>query len=130
MMTLRPITLLAASVLISSLAAAEDRACTIEGTLTVMGQSEYSKDCIELDAGADIAILKRACDGLAEAGKHFGGEAGKLTYSATCPLPAQGSCGPLMKQPLTAYYYARAEKDLPTVAQSCQMMGGTWKAGK
>lgn len=111
-------------------ASAEDRACTIEGTLTVMEQRIHSKDCIELNADTDLSILKTMCEGIADAGKHFGGNAGTITYSATCPRPSQGSCANMAQQPMTTYYYAREEDDLPNVAQSCQLMGGTWHAAK
>lgn len=106
----------------------EERACTIEGTLTLMGQSIYSKDCIELQDEADVTLLKRMCDGLAEAGKGFGGQAGEVTYSVNCPLPAQGSCVGFANQPANAYYYARSAEDLANLPASCQFSGGVWKA--
>lgn len=106
---------------------ASDRACTIEGTFSVMGQDIYSKDCVELHAEGNVDDLKRLCEGLAQTSAALGGEAGNVTYSEKCPRPAQGACVGLAQQPATAYYYARSDDDLIYLPASCEMMGGNWQ---
>jgi hypothetical protein len=119
--------LLLGGVLSPLTALASERACTIEGTFSLMGQEIYSKDCIELHAEGKTDDLKRMCDGLAQTSAALGGQAGTVTYSEKCPRPAQGACVGLAQQPATAYYYARSDEDIIHLPASCKMIGGSWQ---
>jgi hypothetical protein len=109
--------------------AAADRACLIEGTFEFMGQSIYSKDCMQTsDPKEDEATFKASCQALANASAQMGGKPGKVEYFARCPEPSQGACKGLLGTQRDAYYYARSASDLSTLPASCEQAGGVWSS--
>src|SRR5690606_27154372 len=110
--------------------AAADRACLIEGTFEFMGQSIYSRDCMQTsDPEEDEATFKASCQALANASAQMGGKPGKIDYFAQCPEPSQGICKGLLGTPRDAYYYARSASDLATLPANCKRAGGVWSKG-
>lgn len=114
--------------LLSNAVLAENTACMIEGEFEILGQKIYSKDCIEFSEANKTEQLKTMCEALANTSAQLGGQAGKVTYSASCPRPAQGACKNMGGSTATAYYYARTAEDLKTLPQGCNMMGGQWQS--
>jgi hypothetical protein len=106
---------------------AADRACLIEGNLEFMGQTIYSKDCMQSAPNEDEAAFKASCEALAKMSALLGGAPGKIEYMAKCPRPAQGICQGIMKSKRDAYYYARSASDLNELPSSCEKSGGVWR---
>lgn len=107
-------------------AAAGSHACMIAGSFEIMGKSIRSRDCLQADASVPRAQHTTFCEQLAQTSKQLGGKAGELTYMATCPTPAQGSCKGIFGGAMHAYYYERDADDLATLPDSCRMGGGHW----
>lgn len=103
------------------------RACTIDGKFELFGQTIESKDCLEMNDPKAIDKLKSYCGELASASEKMGGTAGTVTYSATCPKPAQGACLNVGGKAINTFYYKRSADDLAALPQSCAMIGGTWQ---
>lgn len=108
-----------------------NRACMIEGSFKLLGQTLHSKDCMQVPpTEKNEAAFKRACTELANTSAAMGGEAGTVTYLAQCELTAQGICKNMMNKGWDAYYYARSADDLAALPGSCGAFGGTWASGR
>ena len=123
------------SALLSSAALANEgftqRACMIEGNFNLLGQTLYSKDCMQAGrTETDETAFRRSCSELAKTSAALGGNPGTVTYMAQCELPAQGICRNFMKSGRDAYYYARTTDDLDTLPQGCNVWGGQWAPGR
>jgi hypothetical protein len=105
---------------------AQEKACLMEGSITMMGKKTEMKDCME-NNGFPQAQFVEACNNMGKATAGLGGPPAKVTFMAACPPQQQGACVGLFKQPLTGYYYKREEKLLATTKTSCVEQGGKWK---
>ena len=122
--------LTAVGVMFSSVSVAQNKACMIEGSMAIMGQTIHIKDCVQAAPKESESAFKTSCEQLAQATTAFGGAAGKITYLPTCVKPAQGICEGMGGSKRDAYYYSRSAEDLKTLPNSCKMGGGQWKSGK
>lgn len=111
---------------LSTAAFAQEKACLIEGSITMMGKKTEMKDCME-NNGFPQAQFVEACNNMGKATAGLGGPPAKVTFMAACPAQPQGACEGLFKQPLTGYYYKREAKLLATTKTSCVEQGGKWK---
>ncbi len=111
----------------SSQVMAEDKACLMEGSFTLAGETTVIKDCLQ-NNGVAQSQFKGTCESLAQTTTAFGGPAAKITYLASCPAQSQGICEGFFKQPMTSYYYKRDPKTLGSVKSSCQAQGGKWRS--
>jgi hypothetical protein len=109
-------------------AVAADKACLLEGKLTVGGQVLEIKDCM-FNAGVDGARFVETCKGIAEIGAGMGAPP-KVTYLAACPTAPQAVCEGMMGQPVHSYYYKRSASDLEDSKSSCLNQGGKWRTPK
>jgi hypothetical protein len=109
---------------------AADRACLIEGEFSFLGQTIYSKDCMQSTPNESEAAFKVACEALANTSAQLGGTPGKIKYMDKCPRPTQGICKGFMKSGRDAYYYARSASDLSELPSSCKMSGGAWSSAE
>ena len=114
----------------TNLAQARDNACMIEGEFNLMGTVIKSRDCMQTSDKTPEAQFKQSCEALAQTSAQLGGKAGKVTYSETCPKPAQGICKNFMRSGNDAYYYERDAEDLAGLPKGCGIGGGTWASGK
>ena len=105
------------------------QACMIAGEFAIAGQTIRSRDCMQAPASADSAKFRQQCEGLAQTSAQMGGKAGQVAYMDACPSPNQGRCENFMRSGYDAFYYERATEDLPSVAKSCEAVGGAWTAG-
>src|SRR5207253_8693038 len=103
-------------------ASAQERACLMEGSITIAGQKTEMKDCLQND-GIPQDQFKRTCSSLSDIAVALGGEPAKITYLASCPVPAQGSCAGFFGQPMTSMYYKRDAKLLAESKSSCLAQG-------
>jgi hypothetical protein len=122
--------IVASSIMLSPISVAQDKACMIEGTMTIVGISIHAKDCMQSDPKESEKQFKTSCEQLAQASVAFGGKAGEITYMPTCVKPSQGICEGMGGSKRDAYYYARPANDLKNLPKSCEMMGGKWKSGR
>ena len=107
------------------------RACMIEGSFALLGQTIRSKDCMQASpAEKDEAVFRQSCSELANVSAAMGGKPGKVTYLARCETPAQGTCKNLMGSGRDAYYYARSADDLAALPASCELLRGKWLPGR
>lgn len=116
-----------ASLLFASSASAEDQACTIEGEMTVMGQSIKAKDCMQTSGKQTASKFRSGCESLANMPVALGGKAGKVTYSQACPENPQGTCLNVNGQGVDFYYYQRSAELMDSTRRGCALSGGTWK---
>jgi hypothetical protein len=121
---------LLSTALFSTTAMAQDRACMMEGTLKVFGQSIYSKDCMQSGPKDTFQQLKQACEGLTQMAKMMGGTPPKITYLKQCPKPAQGICANYLGTGRDAYYYARSAQEIADFPKTCPTAGGRWLSGQ
>ena len=112
-------------VMMISPALAEENACLMEGSFTMLGQTTEIKDCME-SGGVAKAQFVEACEGISNAAVAFGAEPARITYLAACPAGAQGSCKGLFGSPMTAYYYKRDAETLADTKKGCVAQGGEW----
>ena len=110
----------------SSPASEKTQACMIAGEFNIAGQVIRSRDCTEAKASVPRDTFVAYCEGLANTSKMFGGKAGTITYSETCPTPSQGSCKNFARSGYDAYYYERTADDLADLPESCTLAGGRW----
>lgn len=103
-------------------AQAEENACLLEGSITLMGQTTEIKDCMQGNKGTDPDDVKKMCESLAKMGAGFGSPP-KVTYMAECPKPAQASCQTTM---IHSFYYKRNAEDLVATKESCDYQKGKW----
>ena len=104
---------------------AEDRACLMEGSFTMLGQTTEIKDCMDSGGVAKEQFVE-ACEGISNAAVAFGAEPARITYLAACPDGAQGSCKGLFGSPMTAYYYKRDAETLADTKNGWVAQGGEW----
>ena len=107
-------------------ASAQERACLMEGSITIGGQRTEMKDCLQ-NNGIPQDQFKQTCSSLSDIAVTLGGEPAKITYLASCPMPAQGSCEGFFGRPMTSMYYKRDAKLLADSKSSCLAQGGKWK---
>jgi hypothetical protein len=107
-------------------ASAQEKACLMEGSITIAGQKTEIKDCLQ-NNGIPQEQFKETCGGLSQVAAAVGGTPAKITYLASCPVPAQGSCEGFFGQPMTSVYYKRDAKLLAESKSSCLAQGGKWK---
>jgi hypothetical protein len=105
------------------------RACMIAGTITVLGESIRSRDCMQIAGTSTEQDLARACEGLADGLKQAGSAPAEVTYMEACPSPSQGVCRNIFGGRFDGHYYERTADSLEGLPQSCSMGGGTWVAG-
>jgi hypothetical protein len=106
-------------------ALAADKACLLEGTVTLFGTTKEVKDCLQ-NTGVTEAVLKEICQQVSNMAVQAGAAPAKITYLNECPKPSQASCAGFFGQPMTSYYYKRTEKLLANSKKSCEMQGGKW----
>jgi hypothetical protein len=123
---LLPLLIVCPLITLSAFALAQEKACLIEGSMTMMGKKTEMKDCME-NIGIAQAQFVEACNKMGNATAGMGGPPAKVTFMAACPPQPQGACEGLFKQPLTGYYYKRGEKSLASTKTSCVAQGGKWK---
>lgn len=122
---------LAACVLSASLPAqAQNRACVMEATITFMGQTVYSKDCMQAAPKESEAALRRTCEEVAQMSAAMGGKPARITYLKQCPMPAQGICRGYLRTGRDAYYYARSADEVARLPTGCAQGGGRWSPGR
>ena len=114
------------SIVLSGSACAQDKACLLEGSLTIGAQTTEIKDCLQND-GVPQAQFVKTCTGLGEFAKATGGPSAKITYLAACPAKSQASCIGLFGKPMTSYYYKRDAATLADSKSSCKAQGGRWQ---
>ncbi len=112
-----------------------DRACMIEGIVTVAGKPTAVKDCMEFATAVPAEKLKAGCNGIAQTAAQTGDKPGKVTFLAQCPRPASGACKGLLGQPVDAYYYNQSAEALKEKREGCEasvgaIKGGTWSNGQ
>ncbi|WP_343589979.1 hypothetical protein [Paracidovorax wautersii] len=112
-----------------------DRACMIEGDVTIAGKTTAVKDCMEFTNDVPAEKLKAGCNGIAQMGAQTGGKPGKVTFLPRCPRPASGACKGLLGQPVDAYYYNQPAEALKEKREGCEasmgsVKGGTWSNGQ
>lgn len=112
-------------VIMISPALAEENACLMEGSFTMLGQTTEIKDCMESGGVAKEKFVE-ACEGISNAAVAFGAEPARITYLAACPGGAQGSCKGLFGSPMTAFYYKRDAETLADSKKGCVAQGGEW----
>jgi len=118
---------ISATMLCASVAHGGSQACTMEGKMTVMGQHIEAKDCVQASDKQPVAKFRSSCESFANMPVALGGEAGKITYSQTCPENPQGICSNVNGQGLDFYYYKRTAELLDSTRKGCALSGGTWK---
>jgi hypothetical protein len=94
------------------------QACTIDGTVSILGKTSEVRDCIEMTGSVSEDQLKQGCEGLAKMG---GGKA-TISYSASCPAGAKAVCKG-MGHRMNIYYYKRAES-VEDLNKGCVALGG------
>lgn len=109
-----------------NLAAAQEKACLMEGSFTMGAERTEIKDCLQ-NNGVPQAQFVETCNSLAQATAALGGPAAKVTFMAACPAPSQGSCAGFFGRPMTSHYYKRDPKTLPGVKSGCLAQGGKWQ---
>jgi hypothetical protein len=105
---------------------AQEKACLMEGSVTIGTEKTDIKDCLQNNGVAQSQFVE-TCSSLAQATAAFGGPAAKITYMAACPAQPQGACAGFFGQPMTSYYYKRDAKTLAISKSSCQAQGGKWQ---
>lgn len=105
------------------------RACMIAGTITLLGESVRSRDCMQIAGTSTEQDLIRACEGLADGLKQAGSAPAEVTYMDACPSPSQGVCRNIFGGRFDGHYYERTADSLESLPQGCSMGGGTWVAG-
>lgn len=105
------------------------RACMIAGTITILGESIRSRDCMQIAGSSTEQDLTRACEGLADGLKQAGSAPAEVTYMDACPSPSQGVCRNIFGGRFDGHYYERTADSLEGLPQGCSMGGGTWVAG-
>lgn len=105
---------------------AENKACLLEGSITLMGVTTEIKDCME-NNGIPKENFLETCEGIAGAAAAMGAPPAKVSYLAACPKGALGACEGLFGAPLTAYYYKKDAQELADTKQGCLAQGGEWK---
>ena len=105
---------------------AADKACLMEGSLTLMGKTTEIKDCLQ-NNGIDAARFKETCQSISDMTVAFGGPPAKITYMDACPKPAQASCEGFFGKPMTSFYYKRDAELLANSKKGCEAQGGKWK---
>jgi hypothetical protein len=118
--------LLAACALGAGHAAAEGKACLLEGSFTIGTKTTEVKDCITND-GVAAGEFAQVCDSLAQSTAAMGGPAATVTWLDTCPEAAQASCKGFFGKPMTTYYYKRDAENLSAAQTGCEAQGGSWK---
>ncbi|RMX04880.1 hypothetical protein D8I35_13545 [Corticibacter populi] len=108
---------------------AQETACMIEGTFSILGQTIKSRDCMQADPNENEAAFKASCDQLANTSAGMGGGRGTITYMKQCQKPAQGICKNVLGSQRDAYYYERSAEDLRILPDGCQRGGGQWQSG-
>lgn len=104
---------------------AQEKACLLEGSITMGDMHQDIKDCLE-NHGVPVTQLKDTCGSLAQATTAFGGPPAKITYLGACPPAPQGVCEGFFGQPLSSYYYKRDAKLLADSKTGCLAQGGKW----
>ncbi|MFD2299406.1 hypothetical protein QRO11_06345 [Paracidovorax citrulli] len=127
--------LLAVGLLVAPAAWSANRACVIEGTISVAGAGTAVKDCMEFSSDVTAEQLKSSCDAVAQASAGLVGKPGKVTLMRQCPRPASGACKGLMGRPLDAYYYGLSADAIQQKRQACEtsttvIKAGTWSDGR
>ena len=122
---IRKLVVVSSLAIMVSPAFAENSACLMEGSFTMLGQTTQIKDCMESGDVAQEQIVE-TCEGISNAAVAFGAEPAKITYLAACPSGAQGSCKGLFGSPMTAYYYKRDAETLADTKKGCVAQGGEW----
>ena len=112
--------------LIAGAVDAEERACLLEGSITLGDIHQEIRDCLE-NHGVPATQLKDSCASLAQAPAVLGGPRAKITYLPACPPAPQGVCEGFFGQPLSSYYYKRDAKLLADSKTGCLAQGGKWK---
>lgn len=111
----------------SNAVSAQDNACLLEGSFTLMGTTTHIKDCLQ-NNGVPQENFTKLCNNLANVTAGFpGGKAGTVTYMKSCPANPQGVCSGFFGQPMDSYYYNRDPKLLAETKQSCLKQGSKWK---
>ena len=122
---IRKLVVVSSLAIMVSPAFAENSACLMEGSFTMLGQTTQIKDCMESGDVAQEQFVE-TCEGISNAAVAFGAEPAKITYLAACPAGAQGSCKGLFGSPMTAYYYKRDAETLADTKKGCVAQGGEW----
>lgn len=122
---IRKLVIVSSLVAMVSPAFAENSACLMEGSFTILGQTTEIKDCME-NGGVAQEQFVEICEGISSSAVAFGAEPAKIQYLAACPDGAQASCKGLFGSSMTAYYYKRDAETLADTKKSCVAQGGEW----
>lgn len=106
---------------------AQDKACLLEGSFTMLGQTIEIKDCMQ-NNGVPQEQFVEICTGISSATTAMGGPPATITWLGSCPASPQGVCEGLFGAPVSAYYYKREVESLDDVKQGCVDQGGSWRA--
>lgn len=107
-------------------AAAQEKACLLEGNFRIGGQQLIISDCAE-NRTMPKQEFREACEGMSEftlAGETY---KAKVTFHASCPAAPQGTCEGIFGGAMNAYYYKRDAKTLADTRRSCLAQQGQWK---
>lgn len=122
----KPLVILLTLILPGGVIFAGTQACTIKGSLPIMGQVVMMKDCMDMSDKAPAAKFRASCESLAQTSAAMGGEAGKVGYFEKCPVSPQGVCRNLMRSGMDVHYYERDAELLKSSHDGCISGGGTW----
>ncbi len=118
--------LVVAGSLCVNIAAANEKACMLEGSVSLMGVSLEINDCLQ-NKGLAPAKFTETCTAMSKMYVPMGGQPAKITYVASCPTPAQGICENMARQPLDSYHYSTDAGTLTGASASCSQSGGSWQ---
>jgi hypothetical protein len=105
---------------------AQAKACLLEGTHKLAGQTLVISDCLE-NKGTPQARFTETCQGLSEFTLGDQTFKAKLTYLPACPPAPQAVCEGLFGQRLNAHYYKRDARALEDTRNSCLAQGSKWR---
>jgi hypothetical protein len=122
----RVVSLVAATALGHVGAAAQEKACLLEGNFKIGSQQVIISDCAE-NRTMPKQEFREVCAGMSEftlAGETY---KAKVTFHTSCPAAPQGTCEGIFGGAMNAYYYKRDAKTLADTRKSCLAQQGQWK---
>ena len=113
------------TVLFPAFSYAQDTACLMEGSFTLMGQTTEVKDCIK-NNGMPHEQFIEMCQSISNTATAMGAPAPKITYKMNCNANEQASCESPFHAPVTFYYYKRDAESLANAKKGCSLQQGKW----